>query len=141
MVMAVLFVNVLVPQGVGERVGEGLGVGDGLGVGVGVGVSVGVGVGVIPGLRVGVGVGVAAGPVMVKLVLEISKKTLPTASTLILAVVVAPAGMVTDSVPSLGVLANRTVGKVCPPSVDIEILTFAQLTGGSVVLFTFQVTV
>jgi len=63
------------------------------------------------------------------------------ASTFILAVVLAPAGIVSDSDPSLGVLANKTVGKVCPPSVDNEILTLAQLTGGSVVLFTFQVIV
>jgi hypothetical protein len=90
---------------------------------------------------VGVGDGVTPGPVMVKLVLDISKNTLPTASTFILAVVLAPIGMVTDSVPSFGVLANRTVGKVCPPSVDNEILTLAQLTGASVVLATSQVTV
>ena len=78
---------------------------------------------------------------MVKLVSEISKKTLPTASTFILAVVLAPTGIVTASDPSLGVLASKTVGNVCPPSVDNEILTFAQLTGGSVVLVTFQVIV
>ena len=130
----------------GDGVGVGVGVGvDGVRVGVGVipGVTVGVavGVGVIPGVTVGVGDGVAPGPVMVKLVLEMSKNTLPTASTLIRAVVVAPTGIVIDSEPSLGVLANRIVGKVCPPSVDNEILTLAQLTGGSVVLFTSHVTV
>lgn len=127
----------------GVDVGVGVG-GDTVDVGVGdgvAGVAVADGVGVIPGLRVGVGDGVTAGPVMVKLVLDISKHTLPMASTLTLAVALAPIGMVTCSVPSLGALATRTVGKVCPPSVDNEILTLAQLTGGSVVLFTSHVTV
>lgn len=83
----------------------------------------------------------AAGAVMVKLASEISKKILPTASTLIRAVVVAPLGIVTDSVPSLVVLAAKTVGKVVPPSVDNEILTLAQLIGAPVVPFTDQVMV
>ena len=48
--------------------------------------------------------------VILKLALEISKKTLPTASTFIRAVVVAIEGTVTDSEPSFGVLANTTVG-------------------------------
>lgn len=142
-VMAVGFENVLTPHGLG------VGVGVGLGVTVGVGVGVGGGVGVIPGLMVGVGVGVsvgdgvgvAPGPVTVKLVFDMSKKTLPTASTFILAVVEAPTGIVTASVPSLAVLASKTVGNVCPPSVDNEILTLAQLTGGSVVLATAHVIV
>ena len=135
-------VAVAVADGVGVTgLRVGVGVGLGVDVGVGVGLSVGVGEGVMPGLRVGVGVGVAAGPVMVKLVLDMSKNTLPTASTLILAVVDAPTGMVTASDPSFAVLANKTAGKVCPPSVDNEILTFAQLTGGRVVLFTSHVTV
>ena len=81
----------------------------------------------------------AIAPPMVKFVLLISKKILPTASTFILAVVVAPTGITTGSVPSLGVLAANTVGKVCPPSVLNEIFTFAQLTGAAVVLFTLQV--
>ena len=51
------------------------------------------------------------------------------------------AGIVTDSVPSLGVLASKTVGKVTPPSVDKDILTLAQLTGAVLVLLTLQVTV
>lgn len=79
--------------------------------------------------------------VIVKFELEISKKILPTASTLILAVVVAIAGMVKISVPSLGVLAANTIGKLCPPSVDNEIFTLAQLTGAAVVLVTFHVMV
>ena len=69
--------------------------------------------------------------VMVKLVFEMSKNILPTASTFILAVVVGVFGMVNVSVPSLGVLAANTVGKVCPPSVDKEIFTLAQLTGAA----------
>jgi len=77
---------------------------------------------------------------IVKLVLEISKKIFPTASTFILAVVVGVLGMVTTSLPSLAVLATRVL-KVVPPSVEIEIFTLAQLTGAAVVLATFQVMV
>ena len=88
-----------------------------------------------------VGVGVGPPPVMVKFASEISKKMLPTASTLMRAVVVPVFGMVTDSVPSFGVLARSTVGKVIPPSVEREIFTLAALTGTAVVLATFQVTV
>ncbi len=58
------------------------------------------------------GVGVGAPPVMVKLASEISKKMLPTASTLMRPMVVLICGTVTDSVPSFGVLSARTVGKV-----------------------------
>ena len=83
----------------------------------------------------------ATAPPMVKLVLLISKKILPTASTFILAVVDAPTGITKDSEPSLSVLAASTVGKVCPPSVLNEIFTLAQLTGAAVVLFTLQVMV
>lgn len=78
--------------------------------------------------------------VIVKLVLEISKKIFPTASIFILAVVVGVLGMVTTSLPSLGVLATRVL-KVAPPSVEMEIFTLAQLTGDAVVLATFQVMV
>lgn len=78
---------------------------------------------------------------MVKLVFEISKKILPTASTFILAVVVGVFGITNASVPSFGVLAANTVGKVCPPSVLKEIFTLAQLTGEAVVLATAQVMV
>lgn len=79
--------------------------------------------------------------VMLKFVLEISKKILPTASTFILAVVVAVLGIVTDCEPSFGVLAASTVGNVCPPSVLKDIFTLAQLTGATVVLATFHVIV
>ena len=51
-----------------------------------------------------------AAAVIVKFALLISKKILPTASTFILAVVVAPVGIVTAWEPSFGVLANITVG-------------------------------
>lgn len=80
-------------------------------------------------------------PPMVKLVLEISKKILPTASTFILAVVVGVAGITNASVPSLGVLAASIVGKVCPPSVLNEIFTLAQSTGVKLLLATLQVIV
>ena len=79
--------------------------------------------------------------VMVKLVLEISKKILPTASTFILAVVVGVFGITNASEPSFAVLATNTVGNVCPPSVLNEIFTLAQLTGAAVVLATDQVIV
>lgn len=79
--------------------------------------------------------------VMVKLVLEISKKILPTASIFIRAVVVGVLGMVSAAVPSLGVLAINTVGNVWPPSVLKEIFTLAQLTGATVVLATLHVIV
>jgi hypothetical protein len=39
------------------------------------------------------------------------------------------------------VLAANTVGNVCPPSVDKDIFTLAQLTGAAVVLATAQVIV
>ena len=81
----------------------------------------------------------ATAPPMVKLVLLISKKILPTASIFILAVAVGVAGITSASAPSLGVLAANIVGKVCPPSVLREIITFAQLTGAAVVLATLQV--
>src|SRR5262245_34307779 len=69
-----------------------------------------------------------------------SKKILPTASTLIRAVVVALFGTVMVSEPSLGVLAAMVIGKVLPPSVDREIFTLAALIGDAEVLATFQVT-
>src|SRR5690349_24271590 len=78
---------------------------------------------------------------MVKLAFEISKKIFPTASTFILAVVVGVFGIVSTSLPSFGVLAASTVGKVCPPSVDKDIFTFAQLTGEAVVFATAHVIV
>src|SRR5262245_44394169 len=66
---------------------------------------------------------------MVKLALPMSKKTLPTASTLRRAVLVGELGTSTDCEPSLGVLARSTVGKVCPPSVDKTMRTLAAPTG------------
>jgi hypothetical protein len=78
--------------------------------------------------------------VIVKLVLEISKKIFPTASIFTLAVVVGVLGIVTTSLPSLAVLATRVLN-VVPPSVEMDIFTLAQLTGAAVVLATFHVTV
>jgi len=103
----------------------------------------GVAVGVGRGGRVGrgLGVGVLLGLVILKFESEISKKMLPTASTFTLAVVVATLGIVSASEPSLGVLLERTVGKVVPPSVDNDISTAAQETGGPVVPATFHIIV
>jgi hypothetical protein len=78
---------------------------------------------------------------IVKLVLQMSKKILPTDSTLIRAVVVGELGIITSSVPSFAVLATNVTGKVNPPSVDKRIFTFEQLTGALVVFATVQVTV
>ena len=50
-------------------------------------------------------------------------------------------GQVIASVPSVGVLAAMTVGKVRPPSMDIEILTFAAETGAASVPATSHVSV
>ena len=125
---------------VGDGVGDAVGVGVAVGIGVGVGVGVGGGVGVAVGVAVGVGVGVAP-PVIVKFESEISKKMLSTASTFTLAVVVATLGIVSASEPSLGVLPERTIGKVVPPSVDNDSLTAAQLTGTPVVPATFHIIV
>ena len=76
-----------------------------------------------------------------KLVLLISKKIFPTASTFILAVVDGVVGITNASVPSFGVLATSTVGNVNPPSVLNEIFTLAQLIGAMLVLFTDHVMV
>ena len=77
---------------------------------------------------------------IVKLVFEISKKIFPMASTFILAVVVGVLGIVTTSLPSLGVLATNVLN-VVPPSVERDIFTLAQLTGAAVVPATFHVIV
>ena len=82
-----------------------------------------------------------AAAVIVKFTFEMSKKMLPTDSTLIRASVVAVPGRVTDCEPSFGVPATSTVGNVYPPSVESRMLTFAQLIGVAVVLATFHVTV
>ena len=96
------------------------------------------------GVGRGLGVGVLLGIeplVIVKFESDISRKMLSTASTITLAVVVATLGIVSASEPSLGVLAERTVGKVVPPSVDNDILTAAQVTGGPVVPATSHIIV
>ena len=77
---------------------------------------------------------------MVKLLFEISKKLPPAHLTKIRQVVDGVFGAVIACVPSLGVFDNSTV-YVTPPSVEIRMSTFAQLTGALVVLATFQVTV
>ena len=77
---------------------------------------------------------------MVKSLWFTSKKMLPTASTLIRAVVVLTLGKVTNSDPSFGVLAASTYGKVEPPSVDSEIITLGA-SSAVFVLLTSQVTV
>ena len=81
------------------------------------------------------------GTIIVKLTFEISKNILLTASTFILAVVVATAGSVIISLPSLGVLFITVKGNVNPPSVDNKIFTLEQLTGEALVFATFQVIV
>src|ERR1043166_894799 len=78
---------------------------------------------------------------MVKFALDISKKILPTASTFMRAAVVGLLGTMIGSDPSFGVLAAITMGNVLPPSVESDILTFAQLIGALGVLATFHVTV
>jgi hypothetical protein len=79
--------------------------------------------------------------VMVKLVLEISKKMLLAQATLMRAVLVGVFGTVMEDEPLFGALAANTVGKVLPPSVDSEIATLGQLTGAKLVLATFHATV
>ena len=86
------------------------------------------------------GVPQPAPDVIVKLVLEISKKILPTASIFILAVVVGVLGIVTASVPSLAVLASNVL-KCFTTICRNEIFTLAQLTGAAVVLATAHVMV
>lgn len=83
----------------------------------------------------------ATAPLMVKLVLEMSKNMFPTASIFTRAVVVGTAGITSASVPSLAVLSEITYGKVSPPSVLRVIFTLAQLIGARLVLFTLQVMV
>jgi len=134
-----VLVGVLVAVAVGVLVGVFVGVRVGVLVAVLVGVLVGVDVGVLTGVEVAVGVGPP--PLIVKFASEISKKILPTACILILAVVEDKLGIVTLWDPSLGVLSASTVGNVVPPSVDNVILTFAAFTGALAVFATFQVTV
>ncbi len=72
-----------------------------------------------------------------------SKKMLPTASTLMRALVVAAvlAGIVNTAVPLFGILSANTMGNVCPPSVDKVIFTVATLIGAAFVFATSQVIV
>ena len=80
-------------------------------------------------------------PIIVKSESPISKKMLSADSTFTLAVVVLTLGIVTASEPSFDVLAERTNGKVVPPSVDNDILTAVQDTGGAVVPATSHIIV
>ncbi len=88
-----------------------------------------------------VGLPQAAGAPIVKLVLEISKKIFPTASTFIRLVVPVVFGTFITSVTSFAVAAANTVGNVCPPSVDNKIFTLWQFTDPPFVPFTLHVTV
>jgi hypothetical protein len=76
--------------------------------------------------------------VIVKFESEISKNTFPTASTFIRPVAVEMLGISRDSEPSFAVLADSTVGKVLPPSVDNVIFTLPQLIGEAEVFATFH---
>ena len=57
------------------------------------------------------------------------------------AVVVLIAGEITASDPSFGVLADKTVGKVVPPSVESRIRTLAAFIGATSDPPTLQVTI
>ena len=72
---------------------------------------------------------------------EMLKKTFPIASTLTRLFELGVPGTVMVSEPSFGVEFARVIGKLNPPSVESEILTFGQLTGALFVLATFHVTV
>jgi len=90
---------------------------------------------------VGEGVGVTPAGNNPKLVLEMSKNMLPTASILMRQVALVIFGMVTLSLPSFGTLAAKIVENVLPPSDENEILTFAAFTGALLVFATSHVTV
>ena len=82
------------------------------------------------------------GHVIVKSAFETSKKTLPTASTLIRACVVGDVRQRHRLASRRSAsLAASTYGYVWPPSVDSVIFTFAVLTGATSVPATSQVTV
>src|SRR3954447_7163570 len=85
--------------------------------------------------------GCVGAAVMAKSAWLTSKKMLPTASTLMRALSAVTCGKVISCEPSLGVEAARTVGKVCPPSVDRLILTLATLIGTTSVPATSHVIV
>ena len=74
-----------------------------------------------------------------KFTLEISKNILPIASIFTLAVILVLFGIITDSVPSLGVFDARVIGHVLPPSVDNSMFTAEQFTGDASVFAEFQV--
>ena len=78
--------------------------------------------------------------VIVKLVLETSKKMWFVPLTINLAVVEGVLGIVIACVRSFGVAA-KTVDQVFPPSVEIKISTLAQFTLLAVVPASFQVTI
>lgn len=89
-------------------------------------------------------VGAVLVEVIVRFASEMSKKMLPTASTLMRPCVVATFavfGIVTRALPLFGTLLARTIGKVWPPSVESEIFTLAQFIGAAVELATFHATV
>ena len=86
--------------------------------------------------------GLGGGQLIWKSASEISKNTLPTASTFILALfILAGHGTVIVSEPSLGTLYASSIGNVSPPSIESRMLTVGQLTGGTLVLATSHVTV
>src|SRR3954453_6221308 len=94
----------------------------------------------IDGLSVAVVTGGVVSWTIVMSELLTSKSTFTIASTLIRPCVVPVFGSVTDCEPSFGVDAASTVGKVCPPSVDRLIFTFAVLIPLASVPATFHVT-
>ena len=83
---------------------------------------------------------VATGP-MPKSTSLTSKKTLPTASTLMRAWDVATKGSVTTAEPVFGAAAASTYGQVLPPSVERLSLTLVVPIGATSVPATFHVTV
>ena len=67
-------------------------------------------------------------PVIVKLLLFTSKKIWLLPFTIILLVVPGMFGIMMFWEPSFGVEASKTIGKVCPPSVDNKMSTLVQFT-------------
>ncbi len=81
------------------------------------------------------------GAVIVKLVLDISKKILDEQRTITRQVVDGLLGTIISCEPSLATFVARVMGYVKPPSVESKISTLAQLTGAAAVPATSQVTV
>src|SRR6188474_1827920 len=77
---------------------------------------------------------------MLKSALEMSKKGTAAQATFTRAVLVVTEGTTMASLPSLAVAAASTMGNEAPPSVESRMSTDAQLTGGTLVLATFQAT-